>query len=54
MASNNPFSDKLKEYAKSSIKITQEILENYNEFKFDEVKQRSRELADHAPKIWKL
>jgi hypothetical protein len=54
VASNNPFSDKLKEYAKSSIKITQEIVENYNDFKFDDLKQRSKELADYAPKIWKL
>ncbi|WP_394330416.1 HNH endonuclease family protein [Gaetbulibacter saemankumensis] len=54
VASNNPFSDKLKEYAKSSIKITQEIVENYNDFKFNDLKQRSKELADYAPKIWKL
>lgn len=54
VASNNPFKEKLKEYIKSSIKLTQEIVENYEEFKFDEVKQRSKELANQAPKIWKL
>lgn len=54
VASNNPFKEKLKEYAKSSIKITKEIVKNYDEFRFDEVRQRSKELAIHAPKIWKL
>lgn len=54
VASNNPFKEKLKEYAKSSIKITQEIVTNYNEFKFDEVKQRSKSLAKQALKIWTL
>jgi len=54
VASNNPFSEKLKEYTKSSIKITQEIVNNYDDFKFDEVMQRSKELAKYAPKIWIL
>ncbi|QOW09783.1 DUF262 domain-containing protein [Kaistella flava (ex Peng et al. 2021)] len=54
VASNNPFEDKVEQYNKSSLKITKEIAENYEEFKFDQVASRSKDLADKAIKIWKI
>jgi uncharacterized protein with ParB-like and HNH nuclease domain len=54
VASNNPFKDKLVQYKKSSLKITKEIVDNYDEYKFDQVVSRSKELAVKALNIWKL
>jgi len=51
-ASNNPFKDKLNEYKKSNIKLNKEILKKFNEFRFNEVENRSAEFAQKAPKIW--
>ncbi len=53
-ASNNPFEDKLVEYKKSAFKLTQEIVNKYSEFKFEQVEERSSEFAEQAPKMWKL
>lgn len=64
-ASNNPFKSKLQggvddeskskeaDYSKSTIELTRQLLE-YPQFKFEQVDERSRELADMAMDIWKL
>jgi uncharacterized protein with ParB-like and HNH nuclease domain len=52
VASNNPFENKLEEYKKSNIKITREIAENFTQFKFEQVHERSEQLAEIAVKIW--
>ena len=54
IASNNPFKDKLVQYKKSSLKITQEIVKNYNDYRFDQVFKRSEFLAEKAIKIWEI
>ena len=54
VASNNPFQDKLEQYKKSSLKITQEIVDDYEEFRFNESANRSKILAKKAVKIWSL
>ncbi len=54
VASNDPFEDKLTQYRKSSLKVTKEIFDHYAEFKFIQVDQRSKELAEKAIKIWDL
>ena len=54
VASNNPFEDKIVQYEKSSLKITKEIVDNYDEYKFNQVVSRSEELAKKAVNIWKL
>lgn len=51
-ASNNPFRAKKKEYKKSNIQITKQIVNNYGTFRFRQVKKRSEEFARLAPKIW--
>jgi len=51
-ASNNPFRSKKKEYRKSNIRLTQNIVAGYPRFKFKQVEERSRELAKIAVKIW--
>jgi hypothetical protein len=54
VASNSPFEDKVVQYKKSSLKITKDIVDNYEEFKFEQVKIRSSQLAKKALKIWKI
>ncbi len=54
VASNNPFKAKLKEYAKSNITLNKIIIKDYEKFKFSQVDERSRELAEIALKIWKF
>ncbi|MDP8234118.1 MAG: DUF262 domain-containing HNH endonuclease family protein [Candidatus Saelkia tenebricola] len=53
-ASNNPFRAKKKEYKKSNIRLTQNIVANYLRFKFKHVEERSGEFAKIAVKIWSL
>ena len=53
-ASNDPFENKLIHYKKSSLRVTTEIVENYPEFKFVQVEERSKELAEKAIEIWTL
>ena len=53
-ASNNPFDDKLTEYKKSNIMLTKKIYENFKNFKFSEVEERSNYFAKKAPQIWSL
>lgn len=54
VASNNPYEEKLKEYKKSSLRLTQNIVENFTDFKFSEVEQRCEYFADTGLKIWQL
>lgn len=53
-ASNDPFENKLIHYKKSSLRVTTGIAENYPEFKFIQVEERSKELAEKAIEIWTL
>ena len=50
-ASNNPFAKKKQAYKKSSIKLTQDLLQ-MTQFKFKNVDQRSKYLADIAVDLW--
>lgn len=50
-ASNNPFLAKKAEYAKSEIKITKQLTE-YDDFRFEQIDERSKELARRSVKIW--
>lgn len=51
VAAHNPFLAKRMEYAKSNISLTK-ALTTYTQFKFRTVDDRSKELAEHAVKIW--
>ncbi len=50
--SNNPFLNKKREYRKSNIQLTQDIVDNYSKFNFKQVEKRAKSLADIALKIW--
>lgn len=50
-ASNNPFQNKKQAYKESGIKLTQELL-RMPQFKFRNVEQRSKDLADIAVGLW--
>lgn len=52
-ASNNPFLSKRKQYKKSKIQLTQNLVK-YPNFKFKRVEERSKELANIALKIWRF
>jgi hypothetical protein len=52
-ASNNPFQKKKQAYKESSIKLTQDLLK-MSQFKFKNVEQRSKDLADIAVSIWPM
>ncbi|MFB4169032.1 DUF262 domain-containing protein [Virgibacillus sp. JSM 102003] len=52
-ASNNPFKSKVEEYKKSNIHITKEIAD-YDEFKFEQVVERCKELGEKAVRIWRF
>jgi hypothetical protein len=53
-ASNNPFLSKKKEYKKSTLQLTKDLVRDYNSFKFNSIDKRSKEFAKLAPKIWKF
>ncbi|WP_349606921.1 DUF262 domain-containing HNH endonuclease family protein [Cupriavidus sp. DF5525] len=53
VASNNPFLAKRTEYAKSNIRLTNQ-LSTLNQFKFKQVDDRSKEFAEHAVQMWKV
>jgi hypothetical protein len=53
-ASNNPFRAKKKEYKKSNIYLTRDIVNSYSRFKFKQVDKRSMDFAKIAVKIWSL
>lgn len=52
-ASNNPFMKKKQAYKESGIKLTQELLK-MSQFKFKNVEQRSKDLADIAVGLWPM
>lgn len=52
-ASNNPFHKKREAYKKSGIKLTQELVKK-SQFKFKDVEQRSKELAEIAVDLWPM
>lgn len=52
-ASNNPFLAKRKEYAKSNIQLTNNLL-RLGQFKFKQVEDRSKELAKQALVVWRV
>ena len=54
IASNNPFSDKLKEYKKSNISLTKDIAKNYKSFKFKDVEKRSIQMGKDAVLLWDI
>lgn len=51
-ASNNPFLAKKDEYANSNIQMTRQIGEKYDDFRFEDVHERSQALAKRAVEIW--
>lgn len=51
-ASNNPYHRKKPAYVKSAFKITQTLPTEYREFRFADIDERSKTLADLALKIW--
>ncbi|KLU23128.1 hypothetical protein EOS_27315 [Caballeronia mineralivorans PML1(12)] len=53
VASNNPFLAKRQEYAKSNIRLTQELAE-YKQFKFKTIEDRSNAFGKLAIRIWKV
>jgi hypothetical protein len=50
-ASNNPFSKKKQAYEKSGIELTKELI-NMKKFKYSDVENRSKSLAEIAVKLW--
>lgn len=53
-ASNNPYERKKESYQQSSIKITNQLPQDYPDFRFSEVETRSTAFASVAPKIWPI
>ncbi len=51
-ASNNPYERKKEAYRKSGIVLTQSLAEDYPEFGFDQIRERSEHLADLAVQMW--
>ena len=51
-ASNNPYRRKKKAYAQSAFTLTKTLPVNYSTFRFMQVEQRSKNLADLALSIW--
>jgi uncharacterized protein with ParB-like and HNH nuclease domain len=54
IASNNPFLAKVNEYKESNIALNKQIINNFKEFKFGQVEQRSKEFARLAVEIWRF
>jgi uncharacterized protein with ParB-like and HNH nuclease domain len=53
-ASNNPFNAKKQNYKQSKIKLNEPLANHYRQFKFQQIDERSKELAEIALKIWKF
>jgi len=53
-ASNNPFKSKIAEYKKSMFLLNKDLVDKYEEFRFPQVDDRSRSLAEIAVQIWKF
>lgn len=54
VASNNPFRSKLSEYKKSNIQLTRRIVKKFKKFRFSEVEERSKDLAQKTIRIWRF
>mgnify|MGYP006282343795 FL=1 len=54
IASNNPFIAKQEEYAKSNIQMTRRLGQEGDEFRYQEVEERSQVLAQRAVNIWRF
>ncbi|OGG51758.1 hypothetical protein A2704_07075 [Candidatus Kaiserbacteria bacterium RIFCSPHIGHO2_01_FULL_54_36b] len=52
-ASNNPFASKLEAYEESAFTLNEHIRQQYQDFRYPQVEERSRALADVALAIWK-
>ena len=53
VASNNPFLAKRKEYAKSNIQLTKDLV-SLGQFKFKQVEARSKAFAKQAVEMWRV
>ena len=54
-ASNNPFHSKCEKYNESNFLLNKDdLVKNYKKFKFPQVDQRGKKLAEMAVKIWKF
>jgi len=53
VASNNPFLAKRKEYAKSNIQLTKDLV-HLGQFKFKQVEDRSKAFAKQAVAMWRI
>ena len=53
-ASNNPYERKKAAYSDSAIKMTQSLPNEFPEFRFEQVDERSREFAALAVKLWPM
>jgi hypothetical protein len=53
-ASNNPYEKKKEAYKKSSILLTKLLPEKFRDFRYEQVDERSAELAERSAKIWRL
>ncbi len=51
-ASNNPFVAKQEKYRRSGISLTKQLAEEFSDFRLEQVKSRSKELAERAVGIW--
>lgn len=51
-AQNNPFAAKLDAYKDSAFKLNSTIRDTYPDFRYEQVEERSRSLADLALEIW--
>lgn len=54
VASNNPFLSKKKEYKKSNLSLTNFLADNYRDFRFRQVDERSKKFAKLAVEIWSI
>lgn len=52
--SNNPYQRKKEAYRESAIKLTSMLVEEYPEFRFEQVDDRSRKLATIAVSLWPM
>ena len=52
IASNNPYERKTSAYKNSAIKLTNSLVDEYPEFRFEQVEDRSAKLADLAVTLW--
>ena len=54
LPSNDPYERKKFAYKESAIKLTNSLIDEYPEFKFEQVDDRSAKLADLAVALWPI